>query len=102
MVETSDISPFRSPSSRSGTVPHTNDQVCFLLASGYFRATKGSTRRDLRTRDIEYAAATSAMNPRDIQPEPYDQQTILRHQRWILDAYGLTVRTKAERFLAGK
>jgi hypothetical protein len=63
------------------------NRVCFLLASGYFRATKRFyAPKTFRPRDIEYVSRSLGHDPRDVRPETYDKQTLLRHQQWILQA----------------
>ena len=65
------------------------NRVCFLLASGYFRAAKRFyAPKTFRPRDIEYVSRSLDHDPRDVRPEAYDKQTLLRHQQWILQAYG--------------
>ena len=77
------------------------NRVCFLLASGYFRATKRFyAPRTFRPRDIESVGRDLGLDPREVRPRRYDRQTMLRHQRWILDAYGFRqFGTEARRFL---
>jgi len=77
------------------------NQVCFLLASGYFRAAKQFyAPKTFRPRDIEYVGRTLGHDPQHVQPHAYDKQTTLRHQQWILDAYGFQpFGPKAERLL---
>jgi TnpA family transposase len=85
---------FRTPTNR----------VCFLLASGYFRATKRFyAPRTFRPRDIEYVSRDLGLEPRDVRPRRYDRQTMLRHQRRILVANGFRpFGTEARRFLQGE
>lgn len=53
-----------------------------------------------RPRDIEYVSRSLGHDPRDVRPETYDKQTLLRHQQWVLQAYGFRpFGPKAERFL---
>jgi hypothetical protein len=80
------------------------NRVCFLLASGYFRATKRFyAPRTFWPRDIEYVSRNLGLEPRDVRPGRYDRQTMLRHQRWILDAYGFRpFGPEAQCFLKGE
>ena len=65
------------------------NRVCFLLASGYFRASKRFyAPKAFRQRDIEYLCHALGDDPADVSVETYDKQTLLRHQQWILHAYG--------------
>ena len=77
------------------------NRVCFLLAAGYFRATKRFyPPKTFRPRDVEYVSRSLDHDPREVRPEAYDKQTLLRHQQWILDASGFQpFGAKAERFL---
>src|SRR4051812_16265124 len=46
------------------------------------------------------AVHLDGLDPREVRPRRYDRQTMLRHQRWILDAYGFRpFGTEARRFL---
>src|SRR5690606_27019811 len=59
-----------------------------------------SPPKTFRPRDVEYVSRSLDHEPREVRPEAYDKQTLLRHQRWFLDAYGFQpFGEKAERFL---
>jgi TnpA family transposase len=65
------------------------NKACFLLASGYFSATKKFyAPQQFRQLDIEYVCGKVGLNPQDVNFAQYDKQTLLRHEQMILIFYG--------------
>jgi hypothetical protein len=65
------------------------NKACFLLASGYFSATKKFyAPQQFRQLDIEYVCGKVGLNPQDVNFVQYDKQTLLRHEQMILIFYG--------------
>lgn len=65
-----------------------SNRVCFLVSSGYFKATKRFFSHRLNRRDVKYVAEKIGLSISDVDLDAYDKQTLLRHQELILDFYG--------------
>ena len=64
-------------------------QLCFLLSSAYFKATKRFfAPEDFRPRDIEYVAAQLNFSENNFDFADYSDRTRQRHQPLILKFYG--------------
>jgi hypothetical protein len=64
-------------------------QLCFLLSSAYFKATKRFfAPEDFRPRDIEYVAAQLNFSEKNFDFADYSDRTRQRHQPLILKFYG--------------
>lgn len=65
------------------------NKACFLIASGYFSATKKFySPQQFRQLDIDYVCRKVKENPQDVKSTEYDKQTLLRHEQLILGFYG--------------
>ena len=64
------------------------NQVCFLVTTGYFKATKRFFGRRFRDHDIEYVARKLGFLPKLIDPEAYEETTYRRHQQFVRDLLG--------------
>ena len=64
-------------------------QLCFLLSSAYFKATKRFfAPEDFRPRDIEYVAVQLNFSENNFYFADYSDRTRQRHQPLILKFYG--------------
>ena len=64
-------------------------QIGFLLACGYFRATKRFFMPvDYCPRDVEYVASKLGFECRNFSPKEYSRDRIHHHRQLILDFYG--------------
>ena len=64
-------------------------RICFLLACGYFKATKQFFRpQDYHARDIEYVMRQFDLPLEEYSPEDYVSRSRRRHEKLILDFYG--------------
>lgn len=64
------------------------NQVCFVLACGYFRATKRFFTKDPRPKDLDYVCSKLGIQPGEVSPAAYHRATAMRHRRLILAHYG--------------
>ena len=64
------------------------NKVCFLIATGYFKATKRFFGRTFHQRDVEYVARQLGFLPELIDPESYEETTQRRHRQFIRDLLG--------------
>lgn len=64
------------------------NQVCFLVAAGYFKARRKFFARQFRPADIEYVARQIGFNVAEIGLQFYSKETYTRHQRVILSYFG--------------
>ena len=74
--------------SKLATLKSPTNQVCFLVAAGYFKAAKQFFDKRFYDHDIEYAAKTLGAFPELIDPESYDERTYRRHQQFIRELFG--------------
>jgi TnpA family transposase len=73
------------------------NQVCFLVAAGYFKARRRFFARQFLPRDIEYVARQIGVNPAEVRVKAYSKETYARHQRMILSYFGCRPFDKAAR-----
>ena len=79
------------------------NQVAFLLASGYFTASKRFFPvRTFHPRDVAYVAEHAGLAPHLIDLTQYDQQSEARHRTMILDFYGVRPFDAASRAVVGE
>jgi len=65
------------------------NKTCFLMASGYFAATKKFySPQQFSQPDIEYVCRKLGENPQQVKSAHYDKQTLIRHEEMILTFYG--------------
>ena len=67
---------------------HPTNQVCFVLACGYFRAAKRFFTKSPHPRDLEYVCAKLGLSVDEVSFEAYHRATAMRHRRLILSHYG--------------
>jgi len=72
------LSSFRTPT----------NQICFVLALGYFRATKRFFARQFREADAEYVTQQLGMLPGVFDLRSYKETTARAHRKLILDYLG--------------
>jgi hypothetical protein len=70
--------PFRTPI----------NQICFVLALGYFKATKRFFARQFHEPDAAYVARQLGFLPGVFDLSAYDEATARRHRKLILDYLG--------------
>jgi Domain of unknown function (DUF4158) len=70
--------PFRTPI----------NQICFVLALGYFKATKRFFARQFHEPDATYVARQLGFLPGVFDLSAYDEATARRHRKLILDYLG--------------
>ena len=71
------------------TFRNSTNQVCFLVAFGYFKATKKFfAPQQFRQHDIEYVAKEIGYSGLEILPKKYSKFTRLRHKTKILNFFG--------------
>jgi TnpA family transposase len=65
------------------------NQLCLLLSSGYFKASKRFfPTRTFHPQDIEYVAGRTGLRLEEIKLDDYPKETSSRHRAFILDFYG--------------
>ena len=63
-------------------------QVCFLVQFGYFRATRSFFLGGYHAADLEYAARQLTIEASSVDSSTYEEATVRRHQRLILEHLG--------------
>jgi hypothetical protein len=66
------------------------NQVCFIVAAGYFQARRKFFAKQFRPRDVGFVARQLGVDVRGVHLPAYDKQTQARHQRLILDCFGFS------------
>jgi TnpA family transposase len=66
------------------------NQVCFLLAAGYFKARRKFFNRQCHVADVSFVADQVGVDPEDVRVADYSKQTYARHQQVILNYFGYT------------
>ena len=64
------------------------NQVCFLLAAGYFKARRKFFNRQCHAADVVFVAGQLAVELQSVDVAEYHKETYTRHQRLILDYFG--------------
>jgi TnpA family transposase len=91
--------PLRLQNTVDGLRTPTN-QVCFVIAAGYFKARRAFFQ-EFRPTDLAFVARRLGVNAADVHPSAYDKQTRSRHRRLILDHFGFRpFDAEAKRFIA--
>jgi hypothetical protein len=76
------------------------NQICFVLALGYFRATKRFFARQFREADAEYVTQQLGMLPGMFDLRSYKETTARSHRNLILDYLGFQpFNTSARQYL---
>ena len=70
------------------TLQSPTNKVCFLIATGYFNATKRFFGPTFHQRDIEYVARNLGFLSGLVEPEGYEETTQRRHRQFIRDLAG--------------
>ena len=74
---------------KARTLRKPSTQIGFLLACGYFKATKKFFKpEDYHQNDIAYVAHKSGVDVSRFSPEAYEPRTRQRHEQEILEFYG--------------
>ncbi len=74
---------------RAASLRTPTNRLCYLLSSGYFKASKQFfPSRSFHQRDIEYVAQQAQIDLAKVDVSSYDKQTCARHQQDILEFYG--------------
>jgi hypothetical protein len=76
------------------------NKVCFLVATGYFKARRKFFARQFRPADIEFVARQIGVNAGELQLDTYSKETCARHQRLILSHFGCSPFDEAARGFA--
>lgn len=64
------------------------NRVCFLLAAGYFKASRKFFNRQYHAADIGFVAGQIEIAVENVDVTEYSKETYARHQRLILDYFG--------------
>jgi hypothetical protein len=65
------------------------NKVCFILTFGYFRAVQKFFPGQFYPKDIQFVAKRLGLSVTKISPKSYDRATFSRHQRLILEFFGV-------------
>jgi TnpA family transposase len=66
------------------------NQVCFIVAAGYFQARRKFFAKQFRPPDVEFVARQLGLNARDVDLSAYDKQTCARNQRLLREHFGFS------------